>query len=474
MQEYKTEILAGITVAMALIPEALAFSIIAGMPPSAGLYAAFVVGLVTSVFGGRPGMISGATGAVAVGLASLTRTYGTEYLFPTVILAGLIQILAGLLKLDKFIRFVSYPVMLGFVNGLAILILFTQAGQFQVNVNGHPAWLEGKPLYTMVGLVSLAVAVMVVLPRITRAVPPGLAAIIVVFVVAAATRIPHKTVGDIAAIGGGFPPFHIAGVPFSLNTLKITFPYAAVMAAVALVESLLTIHLIDQVTGTKGNSSRDCIAQGSANILSGFFSGMGGCAMIGQSLVNLSAGGRGRLSGIVASAMILVFILFGASFIERIPMAALTGLMIMVAAGAFKKETFALIRKRPATDLVICLLVTSITALLHNLALAVVTGVVLSALVFAWNQARRLCAGKHTNDSGVVQYTIRGALFFASVAAFYELFDVLNDPEEIVIDFSGSEVTDISGREAINEIVRRYGQAGKKVHLMHLPPKTDV
>ncbi len=466
--DYKTEVLAGLTVALALIPEAVAFSLIAGLPPLVGLYAAFVVGLVTAVLGGRPGMISGATGAVAVIIIALAKTHGIEYVFATVVLAGVIQIVVGVLKLGKLIRLVPHPVMFGFVNGLAIIIFMSQLTQFKTMVNGHLEWMVGTPLYLMLGLVSLTIAIMVLLPRLTKAIPSSLVAIIVVFCIVVGFGIQTKTVGDIASIKGGFPPFHIPAVPFSLETLKIIFPYAAIMAGVALIESLLTLNLIDEITETRGSGNRECVAQGSANILSGLFFGMGGCAMIGQSLINISAGARARLSGIVAAVMLLVFIMFGASLIEKVPMAALTGVMIMVAVGTFEWVSFKMIGKIPLHDLIVGILVAAVTVLFDNLALAVLIGVIISALVFAWESAKRIRARKYVDNAGVKHYEIYGPLFFGSITAFNEKFDVLNDPDEVIIDFRESKVADMSGIEALNKLTERYHKVGKKLHLRHL------
>jgi len=465
---YKTEILAGLTVALALIPEAVAFSLIAGVPPLVGLYAAFMMGFVTSILGGRPGMISGATGAVAVVLVALTKSHGLEYIFATVVLAGIMQIIVGLLKLGKFIRLVPHPVMFGFVNGLAIIIFLAQLDQFKTLVNGEKVWMSGPPLYLMLGLVGLTIAIMVFLPRLTKAVPASLIAIIVVFLMVIGFNINTKTVGDIASIKGSFPPFHVPAVPFNLQTLQIIFPYAVIMAGVGLIESLLTLNLIDEITETRGRGNKECVAQGTANILSGLFFGMGGCAMIGQSLINISAGARARLSGIVAAVMLLVFIMFGASLIEKVPMAALTGVMIMVAFGTFEWVSFKMIGKIPLPDLIVGILVAAITVLLHNLALAVLIGVVISALVFAWESARRIRARKYVDENGIKHYEIYGPLFFGSITAFNEKFDVLNDPQEIVIDFKESRVADMSGIEALNKLTERYQKVNKKIHLRHL------
>ncbi|MEO8794358.1 MAG: SulP family inorganic anion transporter [Daejeonella sp.] len=466
--DYKLEVLAGLTVALALIPEAIAFSLIAGLPPLVGLYAAFMMGLVTSVFGGRPGMISGATGAVAVIIVAVTKTYGIEYVFATVILAGIIQVLVGVFKLGKLIRLVPHPVMFGFVNGLAIIIFMSQLDQFKVLQNGEMVWMTGSALYQMLGLVALTIAIMVGLPRITKAVPASLTAIVVVFFIVIGFGIDTKTVGDLASISGGFPPFHIPMVPFTFDTLKIIFPYAAIVAGVGLTESLLTLNLIDEITETRGRGNKECVAQGSANILSGLFFGMGGCAMIGQSLINISAGARARLSGIVAALMLLVFIMFGASLIEKVPMAALTGVMIMVAVGTFEWVSFKLIGKMPTHDILVGILVAGVTVLLHNLALAVLIGVIISALVFAWESAKRIRARKFIDEAGTKHYEIFGPLFFGSVSAFNSKFDVLNDPDEVIIDFKESRVADMSGIEALNKLTERYQKVNKKLHLKHL------
>lgn len=466
---YKTEILSGLTVALALIPEAVAFALIAGLSPLVGLYAAFTIGLITSIFGGRPGMISGATGAIAVVIVALAKTHGVEYIFATVVLAGLIQVMAGLLRLGKFIRLVPHPVMFGFVNGLAIVIFMSQIAQFQTSeANGHVTWLTGLPLYTMLGLVLLTMLIIWGLPKLTKAVPSSLVAILTISAIVIGFQIDTRTVGDIASIQGGFPPFHIPAIPFTLDTLQIILPYAAIVAGVGLIESLLTLNLIDEITETRGRGNKEAIAQGLANIVTGFFSGMGGCAMIGQSLINISSGARARLSGIVASLMLLVFIMFGSSLIEQIPMGALTGVMIMVAIGTFEWASFKMIGRMPKHDIFVGILVAAVTVLLHNLALAVIIGVIISALVFAWENAKRIRAQKFIDDTGIKHYQIYGPLFFGSVAAFNEKFEVLSDPAEVIIDFSESRIADMSGIEAVNKITERYHKAGKKVHLKHL------
>lgn len=465
----KSEVLSGLTVALALIPEAIAFALIAGLSPLTGLYAAFTIGLVTSIFGGRPGMISGATGAIAVVIVALAKTHGVEYIFATVVFAGVIQVVAGLLKLGKFIRLVPHPVMFGFVNGLAIVIFLSQLDQFKVTgADGDLHLMQGGQLLLMAGLVLFTMLIIWGLPKLTKAIPSSLTAIIVVSAIVIGFSLDTKTVGDIASVKGGFPPFHIPMVPFTWESIVIIFPYALIVAAVGLVESLLTLNLIDEITETRGRSNKECVAQGTANIVTGFFSGMGGCAMIGQSLINISSGARARLSGIVASVMLLVFIMFGANLIERLPMAALTGVMIMVAIGTFEWASLKTFRRMPKSDVIVMVLVTLITVFLHNLALAVLIGVVIAALVFAWENAKRIRARKFIDEQGAKHYEIFGPLFFGSVTVFNEKFDVLNDPDEVIIDFSESRVADMSGIEALNKITERYRKVGKKLHLKHL------
>ncbi|WP_126249023.1 SulP family inorganic anion transporter [Chitinophaga rhizosphaerae] len=465
---YRHEILAGLTVAMTMMPESLSFAILAGFPPLVGLYAAFIMGLVTSVLGGRPGLISGGAGATVVVLIALMRSHGIEYVFGAIAMAGLIQFLIGVLKWGKFIRLVPQPVMYGFVNGLAVIIFMAQLEQFKTSVNGQSEWLAGTPLLIMAGLVALTIGIVLITPRITKQVPPSLVAIVVVFVLVLVFGIDTKTVKDIASVSGGFPAFHIPMIPFSLESLTIIAPYALIMAGVGLTEGLLTLNLVDEMTGTKGNSNRECMAQGAANIANGFFTGMGGCPMIAQTLVNLSAGARARLSGIIASLTILIIILFGAPVIELLPMAALTGVMIMVAIGTFEWASFRIINKMPRQDIFVGILVAVITVWLHNLALAVLIGVVISALVFAWESAKRIRARKYIDDQGVKHYEIYGPLFFGSVSAFNEKFDVPGDPAEVIIDFKDSRVADMSGIDALNKLTERYAQAGKKLHLRHL------
>ena len=460
--DYKTEILSGLTVALALIPEAVSFALIAGLNPLNGLYAAFIMGLVSSIFGGRPAMISGATAAVAVVIAPLVVSHGAEYVFATVILAGIFQVTAGFLKLGKFMRLVPQPAILGFMNGIGILIFISQINQFK-DSSGN--WLVGTQLYTFFGLVALTIAIIVLLPKLTKVVPASLVAILTVFAVAVILKIDTKTVGNIA---GGFPQFHFPTVPFSFETLSIITPYALIFAGVGLIQSLLSLNIIDEITQTKGSTNKEALAQGSGNIIAGLISAMGGAGMLGQSLINITSGARARLSGIVASVMLLVFVMFGSDFIGKLPMAALTGVMIMVAFGTFKWATLRMVNKMPKQDIFIGMTVTLITVLLKNLALAVLIGVIISALVFAWESAKRIRAKKYIDDSGVKHYEIFGPLFFASTTAFAEKFDVINDPNEVIIDFRESKIADMSAIDAVNKITERYAKVDKKVHLKHL------
>jgi SulP family sulfate permease len=462
---YTTEILSGLTVALALVPEAVAFAMIAGLSPLTGLYAAFMMGLVTSIFGGRPGMISGATGAVAIVLVALVESHGVEYIFATVVLAGIIQFLVGLLKLGKLMRLVPHPVIFGFVNGLAIIIFMSQLDQFK-DPTGN--WLTGESLYIILGLVFLTMLIIWGLPKLTKVFPASLAAILIVFGIVFFLDIDTKTVGDMASIEGGFPPFHIPDVIYSWETFMVILPYASIVAGVGLIESLLTLNIVDEITETRGKSNKEAMAQGAANILSGLFSGMGGCAMIGQSLINVSNGARARLSGIVASILLLCFVVFGSGLIEMVPMAALTGLMIMVSIGTFEWASLRTLNKFPVPDVIVMILVTLVTVFLHNLALAVLVGVVIAALVFAWENSKRIRARKYIDDKGIKHYEIYGPLFFASTAIFDSKFDVANDPEEVMIDFTESRVADMSAIEALNKLTERYHKYGKKVYIRNL------
>jgi len=477
---FKNEILSGLTVALALVPEAIAFAIIAGLSPLTGLYAAFSIGLITSILGGRPGMISGATGAVAViyvGMISvlketipgITIEEITQYVFATVILAGAIQIIVGILKLGKFIRLVPHPVMFGFVNGLAIVIFMAQMDSFKIDGN----WIAGNDLWLMLGLVLLTMLIIWGLPKLTKAAPSSLVAIIIVSSITIFGGFETKTVvdtlvGDVKTLQGGFPPLNIPHIPLNWETLSLIFPYALIVAGVGLIESLLTLNLIDEITQTRGRSNKECIAQGTANIVTGFFSGMGGCAMIGQSLINISSGARARLSGVVASIGLLSFIIWGAPVIEQLPMAALVGVMFMVAIGTFEWASLKVFGKMPFTDVLVMVVVTLVTVFLHNLALAVLIGVIISALAYAWENATRIRARKHIDDNGSKHYEIYGPLFFGSITAFNDKFDVQNDPEDVIIDFSESKVVDMSAIEALNSLTDRYLKAGKKIHLRHL------
>ena len=477
---YKTEILSGLTVALALVPEAVAFALLAGLSPLTGLYAAFVMGLVTAILGGRPGMISGATGAVAVVFVGLIETLKTQnpdisideitqYIFATVIIAGVIQIIAGLLKLGKLMRLVPQPVIFGFVNGLAIIIFSAQISQFTVDsTDPNAPWMQGAELAIFSGLVALSMLIIWGLPKLTKFVPAGLVAILVIFGVVYAFSIDTTTVGDIASVKGEFPPLSIPEIPYTWETFMLLLPYAGIVAGVGLIESLLTLNIVDEITQTRGRGNKEAVAQGTANILSGILSGMGGCAMIGQSLINISSGSRARLAGIFAAIMLLVFVMFGSSLIEKLPMAALTGLMIMVSIGTFEWASLRTFNKMPRSDVFVMIAVTLITIFLHNLALAVLVGVIISALVFAWDNAKRIRARKYIDEKGVKHYEIYGPLFFGAIQVFNEKFDVTNDPEEIIIDFAESRIVDMSAIEAVNKITERYNDAGKTVHLKHL------
>ncbi len=465
---FKNEILAGMAVAMTMIPESLSFAILAGLSPLTGLYAAVLMGLVTAILGGRPGMISGGAGATVIVLIALAASHGVAYLFAAVLLAGILQIMVGAFKLGKFVRLIPQPVMYGFLNGLAVIIFMAQVAQFKVVENGVARWMQGTSLYIMVALTLLTILIVWLLPKLTKAVPASLVALLVVFGIVYFFDIDTKKVIDIASVSGSLPAFHIPAIPFNLESLKIIFPYALVMAGVGLIESLLTLNMVDEITHTKGQPNREAAAQGIANVVNGLFGGMGGCAMVAQTLVNIGAGGRARLSGIIASIVILLVILVAGPIIEQIPMAALAGVMMMVAIGTFEWVSFRIINKMPRHDIFVGILVAAITILLHNLALAVLIGVVIAALVFAWESARRIRARKYTDENGVKHYEIFGPLFFASTAAFSEKFDVKNDPDVVVIDFKESKVVDMSAIDALNKITEQYNRAGKKLHLKHL------
>ena len=474
--QFRVEILAGLTVALALVPEAVAFAFVAGVHPLIGLHAAFLVGLITAVFGGRPGMISGATGALAVVMVSLVAEHGVEYLFAAVLLMGVIQLAAGLLRLGKFIRLVPHPVMLGFVNGLAIVIFMAQLGQFQVPGTAHGGgghglpngeWMTGAPLVMMLALVAATMAIIWVVPRLTSAVPAPLAGIAVVALVVVAFGLDVPRVGDLASIKGGFPAFHIPQVPLTWETLEIILPYALILAAIGLIESLLTLNLVGEITGERGGASQECLAQGAANTVTGLFGGMGGCAMIGQSMINVKSGGRTRISGISAALFLLAFILVGAPLIEQIPLAALVGVMFMVVIGTFAWNSLMILRKVPLTDALVIGLVTAVTVA-YDLATAVVVGVIVSALAYAWNNATRIRAKRYDTPEGARVYQIQGPLFFGSTAGFAELFDPAEDPGRVVVDFSESRVVDQSALTAIETLAAKYEAAGKKIQLRHL------
>jgi SulP family sulfate permease len=476
----KNDVLSGLTVALALVPEAVAFAFVAGVDPLVGLYAAFMVGLITACIGGRPGMISGATGALAVVMVSLVADHGVEYLFITVVLMGILQITAGVLKLGKFIRMVPYPVMLGFVNGLAIVIFLAQLGQF--GEAGQPgwldgtfmqgsivdvAWLQGEELYMLLSLVLVTMIIIHSLPRFTTALPSSLVAIGVVTGLVLGLDINTRVVGDVASISGGLPSFHIPQVPFSLETLWIILPYAIILAAIGLIESLLTLRLIDEITETRGRGNRECIGQGVANTVTGFFGGMGGCAMIGQSMINVNSGGRGRMSGISAAVFLLLFILVASPLIEQIPLAALIGVMFIVVIGTFEWSSFRIVGKVPRSDALILVTVSGVTVA-TDLAVAVVVGVIISALVFAWEHAKHIRIDAREDHKGSTVYAVTGPLFFGSVTSFSERFDPKADNDDVVIDFARSRVADHSGLEAIDTLAERYENAGKTLHLVHL------
>ena len=469
---FQNEILSGLTVALALVPEAVAFAFVAGVDPLVGLYAAFMVGLLASIFGGRPGMISGATGAMAVVMVALVAQHGVEYLFAAVVLTGLIQIMAGILRLGKYIRIVPHPVMLGFVNGLAIVIFLAQIPHFQIpGSNGE--WMASTDLMIFGGLILLTMFIIQFLPKLTSAFPASLAAIIVVTLLVIGLDVNTNTVGDLASIKGGFPEFHIPMVPFNMETMSIIFPYAIILAAVGLIESLLTLTLIDDITGTRGRGNRECIGQGIANTTTGFFGGMGGCAMIGQSMINVNSGGHQRLSGISAALFLLMFIMFASGLIEMIPMAALVGVMFIVVMGTFEWSSLRIIGKIPKTDAFVLVLVSAVTVF-TDLAVAVVVGVIVSALFFAWEHASHINVTSYDDKNGSRVYELNGPLFFGSVQNFLELFNPADDPDDVIIEFQNSRVADHSAIEAIDNLAEKYIKAGKKLHLRHLSPECKV
>jgi SulP family sulfate permease len=459
----KNNILSGLTVALALVPEAIAFAFVAGVEPLVGLYTAFFIGLIASIFGGRPGMISGATGAIAVVIVSLVTSHGVEYLFASVVLMGIFQILAGLLKLGKFIRLVPHPVMIGFVNGLAVIIFLSQFEQFKV---GHE-WITGPELYIMIGLILLTMGIVKFFPKLTKAIPSTLVAIIVVTLLVKGFNISTRTVGDLAEISGGLPKFHIPTVPLTLDVLMVILPYSAVMATIGLIESLMTMSLIDETTNTRGHGNRECIGQGLANIVCGFFGGMGGCAMIGQSMLNIKSGGTHRASGITAAISLLAFILFASNLISMIPISALVGIMFVVVIATFEWSSLYMLSKIPKSDALVILVVTIVTVF-TNLAVSVAIGIILSALVFAWNKGKKTTATVEIEADGTKVYHLNGPLFFASIQNFQNLFNVNEDPDNVIIDFMNSHVHDHSAIAAIDSLTSKYLSKGKEIHLRHL------
>lgn len=482
----KNDILSGVTVAFALVPEAVAFAFVAGVEPMVGLYAALMMGLITSAIGGRPGMISGATGAMAVVMVALVAQHGVQYLFAAVILAGFLQIMAGVFKLGKFIRLVPYPVMLGFVNGLAIVIFLAQLGQFKImGPLGDLEWMSGTALYIMLGLVGLTMAIIYLLPKLTTAIPASLVAIAAVTAIVHGLDLDARTVIDFVremvpeaqqdsvTLAGELPTFAIPVIPFTLETLYIILPTAVILSLVGLIESLLTLSLIDEMTDTRGRGNQECVGQGVANTVNGFFGGMGGCAMIGQSMININSGGRGRLSGITAALVLLGFILFAAPLIETVPLAALVGVMFVVVIATFEWASFRIVRGVNKEDAFVLFLVTGVTVI-ADLAIAVVVGVIVSALVFAWKHATHIMAKNYTDDDGWKVYDLEGPLFFGSVTHFREIFDPQNDPSDVVIDFKESRIWDSSGIDALDGLADKYKEQGKKLHMRHISPECRV
>jgi len=467
---FRIEILAGLTVALALVPEAIAFAFVAGVAPLSGLYAAFIVGIITALIGGRPGMISGATGALAVVMVALVMDHGAEYLFATVVLMGALQLVAGITKLGKFIRMVPQPVMLGFVNGLAIVIGISQLSQFKtINSIGESVWIAGDTLMYSVIFVVLTMYIIWLLPKLTKALPSTLVAILFTTIVVLVFKIDIPNVGDLASVQGGLPKFSIPSVPLNIETIKIIFPYAFILASIGLIESLLTLNLVGEITNKRGGASQECVAQGIANTVTGFFGGMGGCAMIGQSMINVRSGGRTRIAGTAAALFLLIFILYTSLYIEMIPIAALVGVMFMVVIGTFAWNSLKILFFVPRSDALVTILVTVVTVI-ADLAIAVIVGVIVSALVFAWKSASRIRAVERSSKSekGAKVYEIEGPLFFSSTNSFLEIFNPSKDPKVIIIDFARSKVIDQSALKAIEDIAKKYNSFGKKVKLRHL------
>ena len=462
----KNELLAGMTTSLALMPECIAFAIVANLTPLVGLYTAAIICLITAFLGGRPGMVSGAAGSIAVVSVALVVSHGVEYLFLAVLLMGIIQILVGVFKLAKFIRLVPQPVIYGFLNGLAIIIFLSQFEQFKT---ASGAWLTGTPLILMVVLVAISAGIMYFLPKITNKIPGGLVAILVVSLINLVFMLNTKTIGDIASISAGLPAFHIPVAPLTLETLTIVLPYAILMAAVALIETLLTVNVVDEMTNTRGRANRESVAQGIANTVCGFFQGMGGCAMVGQTMVNLESGGRRRLSAIVAGFIVLLIILFGSAVIDVIPVAALVGVMFIVAFNTFKWSSLKMIKHVPRVDQAVMVIVTVITVVFNNLAIAVLVGVVISALNMAWQASKRVSVVSSFDEENNVQYyEVRGPLFFASSTNFKESFDFNLNVGTVVINFLNSRIVDQSAIVAIDEVSQRYRDNGIKVLLSHL------
>lgn len=466
----KNNLLSGLTVSLALVPEAIAFALVAHVAPLVGLYAAFFLALISAGLGGRPGMISGATGALAVVMVSLVIQHGVEYLFATVVLMGVLQILFGLARLGKFIRMVPHSVMLGFVNGLAIVIFLAQFSHFKTTgPDGAQQWMSGVPLYTMLGLIALTMTLIYLLPKLTRAIPATLGGILVVSILVATLGIETKTVGDLGSIKGGLPSFHWPQVPLNVETLRIIFPYALILAAIGLIETLLTLNLIDEMSDTRGKPNRESLAQGLANVIAGLFGSMGGCAMIGQSMINVNNGALHRISGISAALFLMTFILFGSDWIERIPLAALIAVMFVVSEKTFEWGSLRVLHKVPRHDALIIVAVTVITVL-TDLAIAVIAGVIIAALVFAWQHAKQINVQTSVDENGWKIYDLEGSLFFASIATFQQLFTPQDDPRDVIIEFRRARVMDHSALEAIDNLAERYQELGKRLHLRHLSP----
>lgn len=467
--QFKNDFLSGITVALALIPEAIAFAFVAGVNPLVGLYAATIVGFITAVFGGRPGMISGATGALAVIMVSLVANHGVDYLFATVILMGLIQIIVAIFNLGRFIKIVPHPAILGFVNGLAIVIFIAQLGHFKTGMNSDAQWLAGNDMFTMVGLVALTMFLIYFLPKLTKLIPSALGAILIVFSVTYFMGIDTKTVGDLADISGGLPNFYIPQVILNWEFFAIVFPYAIILASVGLIESLLTLSVVDEITDTKGDIKKECFAQGGANVVTGFFGGMGGCAMIGQSIINVTSGGRSRVSGVVASLGLLFFIMFASDVIKEIPIASLVGVMFMVVIGTFAWNSIKILHRIPKVDAFVVVVVTIVTVL-TDLAIAVFTGVIISALAFAWKSSQQIVVNKSENSKTIV-YKFSGLLFFGSVDNFKNLIDYNVENKTIKFDFKNCRLVDHSSIEAVDKVFEKLSSKNNVIKIVNISPE---